>query len=477
MKSIIGRKREQKLLTQYLESGKAEFVAVYGRRRIGKTFLIREFFDGKFAFYFSGVENSDKQTQLENFNIAINQYSKTYFPPVTSWNRAFEQLRQMLEQSKSKGRKVVFIDELPWLDTPVSGFIPAFEYFWNTYASAQNDIFLIVCGSSTSWIINKLIKNRGGLHNRVTRQIALEPLTLGECAAFADAKKLALDRQNILDYYMIMGGVPYYWEQLDKSSGLAGNIDSLFFRQNAVLRTEFDKIYHSLFKKAENHIRIVNCIGKKRIGLTREEIVSGTNLANGGSLTRLLEELELCGFIRSYSCYGKKRKDKLFQLVDFFSLFHLNFIQGKEISDENYWTNILNTSLHKSWCGYAFEQVCLSHTKQIRQKLGISGVVTHTTSWRSRTETEGNKAQIDLVIERKDRVVNLCEIKYSDREFVITKALDANLRNKRGAFIEETKIRKAIHTTMITTYGVKHNEYWGNIQSEITLDDLLKDEI
>jgi len=276
---------------------------------------------------------------------------------------------------------------------------------------------------------------------------------------------------------MIMGGVPYYWEQLDKSSGLAGNIDSLFFRQNAVLRTEFDKIYNSLFKKAENHIRIVNCIGKKRIGLTREEIVSGTNLTNGGSLTRLLEELELCGFIRSYSCYGKKRKDKLFQLVDFFSLFHLNFIQGKEISDENYWTNILNTSLHKSWCGYAFEQVCLSHTKQIRQKLGISGVVTHTTSWRSRTETEGNRAQIDLVIERKDRVVNLCEIKYSDREFVITKALDANLRNKRGAFIEETKIRKAIHTTMITTYGVKHNEYWGNIQSEITLDDLLKDEI
>ncbi|MDR2652448.1 MAG: AAA family ATPase [Prevotellaceae bacterium] len=470
MKVIIGRKREQRLFNQYLESGKPEFVAVYGRRRIGKTFLIKEFFDNKFAFYFSGVENADKQTQLENFNITINQYSNIYLPLVKTWNRAFEQLRKLLEQSKTKKRKVIFIDELPWLDTPSSGFISAFEYFWNTWASTQNDIFLIVCGSATSWIINKLIKNRGGLHNRVTRQIALEPFSLGECEEYAKIKKLALDKRNILDYYMIIGGVPYYWEQLDKSLGLTGNIDNLFFRKNGTLRNEFDKIYNSLFKYSEKYIRIVNFISKKRIGQTRDEIVRGTGLANGGSLTRLLEELEQCGFIRSYNNYGKKMKEKLYQLVDYVSLFHLNFIQNRKVSDESYWTNMLNTPLINGWRGYAFEQICLDHIPQIRRKLGISGVLTYTLSWRGKSENGG--AQVDLLIERNDRIINLCEIKYADNEYVITKTMDENLRNKRSAFIDETKTRKTIHTTMITIYGVKHNAYWNNIQSEVTMDDL-----
>jgi AAA+ ATPase superfamily predicted ATPase len=470
MKVIIGRKWEQKLLNQYLESGKPEFVAVYGRRRIGKTFLIREFFDKKFAFYFSGVENSSKQTQLENFNIAINRYSNTYFPPVKTWNRAFEQLKSVLEQSKSKKRQVIFIDELPWLDTPSSGFIPAFEYFWNTWASTRNDIFLIICGSATSWIINKLIKNRGGLHNRVTRQIALKPFSLNECEEYAKSKKLALDKKNILDYYAIIGGVPYYWEQLDKSLGLTGNIDDLFFKKNGVLRNEFDRIYNSLFKHSEKHIRVVNCIGKKRMGQTRDEIVHEAGLANGGSLTRVLEELEQCGFIRSYGNYGKKTKEKLYQLVDYISLFHLNFIQNRKVSDENYWTNMLNTPLINSWRGYAFELVCLDHISQIRRKLGISGVLTYTLSWRGKSENGG--AQVDLLIERNDRIINLCEIKYADNEYVITKTMDENLRNKRSTFIAETKIRKTVHITMITTYGVKHNAYWNNIQSEVIMGDL-----
>jgi AAA+ ATPase superfamily predicted ATPase len=470
MKVIIGRKREQKLLNQYLESDKSEFVAVYGRRRIGKTFLIREFFDNKFAFYFSGVENSDKKTQLENFNIAINQYGNTYFPPVKNWSRAFEQLKNVLGQSKTKGRKVIFIDELPWLDTPASSFIPAFEYFWNTWASARKDIFLIVCGSATSWIINKLIKNRGGLHNRVTRQIVLEPFSLGECEEYAKAKKFELDKKNILDYYMIIGGVPYYWELLDKSLGLASNVDNLFFKKSGALRDEFDKIYNSLFKHSENHIRVVNFIGKKRMGLTRDEIVHGTGLANGGSLTRLLEELEQCGFIRSYNNYGKKTKEKLYQLIDHFSLFHLNFIQSSKAIDESYWTGMLNTPIINSWRGYAFEQVCLDHISQIRRKLGISGVLTYTMSWRGKSASEG--AQVDLLIERNDRIINLCEIKYFDSEYVITKTMDENLRRKRSMFIDETKTRKAVHTTMITTYGVKHNAYWNNIQSEVMMEDL-----
>jgi AAA+ ATPase superfamily predicted ATPase len=470
MKTIIGRDREQRSLEQYLSSDKAEFLVVYGRRRVGKTFLIREFFKNNFAFYFSGVENSTKETQLENFNIAINKYSTAYFPPVESWNRAFEQLGQMLERSKAKGRKVVFIDELPWLDTPVSGFIPAFEYWWNTYASAQKEMFLVICGSATSWIINKLIKNRGGLHNRVTRQMPLEPFSLAECEWYSKEKKFALDRKSITDYYMIIGGVPYYWEQIDKSLGLPTNIDNLFFRKNAALRDEFEKIYNSLFKHSQYYINIVNFIGKKRMGLTRKEIVCGTGMANGGSLTRMLKELEQCGFIRSYKGFGKKTKEKLYQLVDYFSLFYLNFIDTGGITDESYWTNNLNTSKQNAWRGYAFEQICLDHTSQIRRKLGISGVVTYSSSWRSSDKDFG--AQIDLVIDRSDRVINLCEIKYATDEFVITKNINDNLRKKCAAFMRQTKTRKTVHTTLVTTYGVKHNEYWNNIQSEVIMSDL-----
>jgi len=470
METLVGRKQERELLQMLTESESPEFLAVYGRRRVGKTFLIRQFFQNNFTFYFSGVENSRTKKQLENFRIAYHNYFHTTISTPENWTIAFEMLRQAISGLKKKGKKVIFIDELPWMATSASGFIQAFEYWWNTYASANSDILLIVCGSSTSWMLNKIIKNRGGLHNRVTRQMLLEPFSLAECEAFMQSQKMPLDRKQITDYYMIIGGVPYYWKQLKKSAGLPQNIDNLFFKKNSVLREEFEKIYNSLFKHSEKYIALVKTLGEKRSGLTREELVKNAQLADGGSITRMLEELEQCGFVRSYTAFGKKQKDKLYQLVDLFSLFHLNFLQNKKITDENYWTNHLNTPVNNAWRGYAFEQVCLAHTTQIRRKLGISGVTTCTFSWRSRDSESG--AQIDLVIDRNDRVINLCEMKYADNEFVITKEYDKNLRNKRGAFREETKTRKTLHTTLITTYGLRRNEYWGHIQSEVILDDL-----
>ena len=470
MAVIIGRKQEQRLLEQYVESGKSEFIAVFGRRRIGKTFLIREYFNNQFVFYFSGVENTEKQQQLENFNTALQKYGKEYYPIVTSWFKAFEQLTHLLEKSKKKGRKIIFIDELPWLDTQRSGFIQALEYFWNTYASAKSDIMLIVCGSATSWMINKLIKNRGGLHNRVTRQIPMEPFTLQECEEFLNYHKIVFNRHQIIECYMIMGGVPFYLEQLDKSLSLSQNIDNLFFKSQSVLRHEFTKLYASLFKNSDRYIKIIEALGKKRKGLTREEIINMSEFSDGGSLSKMLEELELCDFIRSYNAFEKKSKERLYQLIDFYSLFYLNFIKNSSKSDEHFWTNLIDNAKHRAWSGYAFEQVCMQHATQIRQKLGISGVVTYSSSWRSKTSEPA--AQIDLLIDRNDGVINLCEIKYTEGEFIIDKKQDENLRNKKSSFINETKTRKAVHITMITTYGVKHNEYWGRIQSEITMNDL-----
>ena len=470
MAYIIGREEEQYLFTQYVESEKPEFIAVFGRRRVGKTFLIKEYFKQQFAFYFTGAENVGKKQQLKNFNSALQEYGKTHYPVAHSWFDAFAQLRHLLEKSKKRGRKVIFIDEMPWLDTPRSRFIQALEYFWNSWASANPDIMLIVCGSSTSWMMNKLIKNRGGLHNRVTRQIPIEPFTLQECEEFLKHRKIVLNRKQIIECYMIMGGVPYYLEQLDKSLSLSQNIDNLFFKRKGVLREEFEKLYASLFKHSERYIKIVEALGKKRKGLTREEIIAESGFSDGGTLTDMLEELEQCSFIRSYNAYEKKTKDTLYQLIDFYSLFYLNFIKNTRQIDEHFWTNLIDNAKHRAWSGYAFEQVGMQHTAQIRQKLGILGVVTYSAAWRSKNSEPA--AQVDLLIDRNDGVINLCEMKYAADQFVIDKNQDEILRNKKSAFISETKTRKSVHITMVTTYGVKRNEYWGNIQSEVTMNDL-----
>jgi AAA+ ATPase superfamily predicted ATPase len=467
---IVGREKEQQALKRFIDSDKAEFVAVFGRRRVGKTFLIREFFKSKFEFYHTGLANTGMKTQLHSFNTSLNQYGMVRYPEVNTWLDSFEQLKHLLSDSPKKRKKIVFIDEMPWIDTPRSGFLTALEHFWNGWASGKKDILFIVCGSATSWIIDKLLNNHGGLHNRVTQQIHLRPFTLSECETYCQSQHLVMSRHEMIENYMIFGGIPFYLSLMQKSFSMAQNIDHLFFAENAPLKNEFQNLYASLFKKAENHIKVAEALSSKLKGLTREEIIKISKLPNGGSTNRILNELELSGFIRRYKGYGKKIRQSLYQLVDFFSLFYFNFLKNSAFDDEHYWTNFIENARRRAWSGYAFEQVCLSHLSQIKKKLGITGVLTNTYSWISNDKE--NRAQIDLVIERNDRVVNLCEMKFADKEYTIDKKTDENLRHKQAAFREELKAQKALHLTMITPYGVKHNQYWGNIQSEVTVSDL-----
>ena len=467
---MIGREKEKEDLSRFLESEKPEFVVVFGRRRVGKTFLIREYFDNRFAFYHTGMANTETAIQLHNFNSSLHKYGNIPYPKVSTWLESFEQLIHLLSNKKQKSKKTVFIDEMPWMDTPRSGFVQALEYFWNSWASAQKDMLLIVCGSASSWIMNKLIKNHGGLHNRITQQIYLRPFNLGECEDFFQKNNMALNRHQIVENYMIFGGIPYYLSLMKKQFSMAQNIDNICFAEKGALRSEFENLYASLFRNSENHVKVVEMLSKNAKGMTREEIIENTRLPNGGGFTKTLKELELCGFIRKYRAFEKKERQSLFQLTDFFTLFYFNFMGDNQFNDEHYWTNFIENARHRAWSGYAFEQVCLAHLPQIKRKLGIEGVLTNTASWRS--SEKGNGAQIDLLIERNDKVINLCEMKYAQEQYVIDKKQDENLRNKRAAFRREKKTRKALHLTMVTTYGVKHNEYWGNIQSEVTMDDL-----
>lgn len=469
---IIGRDREKSELKQYYESGEPEFLAVYGRRRIGKTFLIREFFAGKIDFYITGLANGNKEDQLRAWDMAMRSAFNSAEGSSTSWLDAFDLLRSKLTKQRKSKRKVIFIDEAPWLDTPKSGFLIALEHFWNGWASGRPDVFLIICGSATSWVVNNLLKDRGGLHNRVTRRMRLLPFTLKETEDYLLDKEFALGRYRICEAYMIFGGVPYYLSLLGKGLSLPQNVDALCFDEGGSLRDEFREVYSTLFKNSENYINVVTALSSKTKGLTRDEISSETGLKSGGGLTKVIEELELCGFIRVYPNYSTSDNLCLYQLTDPFSLFYLRFIRGKRPRNPRFWSSNLDSPSLTAWKGYAFEQVCLGHSEQIKQALGITAISTETSSWRSRYSSPG--AQIDLLFDRKDGIINLCEMKYSKAEYAISKKEEAVLRNKIAAFESETSVRKAVHLTMVTTYGVARNTHYDIVHSEVTLNDLFR---
>jgi AAA+ ATPase superfamily predicted ATPase len=468
--NIIGRDEEIRILNKYVQSDSPEFLVVYGRRRIGKTYLIREFFDGKFFFQYTGYVRVDDATQLARFSAALNKYGKSHSAIPKNWYEAFDSLIDLIEESKQPDKKVVFLDELPWMDAAKSDFLSAFEHFWNGWGAGRKDLLLIVCGSASAWIIKNIVNNTGGLHNRVTRQIYLRPFTLKECESYFERNNVILSRYQMLECYMIFGGIPYYLSLMDNSLSLAQNIDMLCFAQNAPLRNEYQNLYSSLFKNAENHIQVVNALTKKGVGLTRADIVGATKLNNGGYLTKVLSELELSDFIRSYKAFPKKTRDSIYQLIDFFTLFYVKFMEDN--TDEHFWSTTLNSGVRRAWSGYSFELVCLSHINQIKKALGISGVNSDVSSWRSKTADPG--AQIDLIIDRADHIINLCELKYSNTIFSIDKAYDKKLLTKRSAFAEETKTKKGLHQTMVTTYGISKNAYSGAIQSEVTMDALFE---
>ena len=470
MAEIVGREREISILNMVYESEKSEFIAIYGRRRVGKTFLIRSVYKNKFTFQISGLAKASLKQQLANFNLTINKADKkNNYDPVKDWLTAFSQL--MMYLYSKKGKKLIFIDELPWFDTRNSRFIQALEHFWNSWASARSDIKLVVCGSATSWMINKLINNKGGLHNRVTKKIKIFPFTLNECEKYIRNKKINLDRYQIIQLYMAMGGIPFYWDEVKSGLSAMQNIENICFSEVGLLQNEFKNLYRSLFNNYENHIKIIRALAKKSKGLNREEIIKFSKLPNAGSTTRLLDELEESGFIRKYNPFGRKMRNSLYQLVDFYSHFYLKFIENTQISNSNNWLNAVDTPKYRAWTGYAYEQICMYHLPQIKNKLGISGVYTTVSSWRSKKTEQG--AQIDLIIDRRDNIINLCEIKFSINPFIVTNKYAGELKNKIGVFETETQTRKTVFLTMITTYGVKQNIYsTGLFQNEMKMDDL-----
>ncbi len=472
MDKIIGREEEIKKLDRVMSESEAQLVIVSGRRRVGKTFLINEYFHNSFAFKFTGSESQKNPEQLRNFSMELNMTSPKKYDVPKDWTEAFFDLREYLDEQDAEEKQVVFFDEMPWMDKKQSGFLPAFEWFWNSWGASKKNLVFIVCGSVTSWIVENFDENKGGLFNRQTARLFIEPFDLRHTEMYLDSRGISWSRYDIVQVYMIMGGIPFYLRLLDPELTLNENIDNMFFRKRAELFNEFNHLYNTLFSNSESYIKIVSALSEKRSGLIRDEIVSKTGLPANGALSKMLSDLEKSGFIRINREYGNKKKNARYQLSDYYSLFYFKFIRDNYGKDEHFFSNMNDNSARRAWAGLTFEQVCKDHMRQIKNSLGIAGVLSTESTFYKKGNDENKGAQVDLVIERGDNVVNLCEIKFSTHEYEIDKEYDMSLKRKVDVFRESTRCNKTIIVTMITTYGIKKNKYSNYVGREILMDEL-----
>lgn len=476
---MVGRETEQQKLQRALDRNKAQIIVVYGRRRVGKTFLINEFFKNSFAFKHTAVSPIDKgsakgqlQSQLTEFFYSMKSYglSSAETCPKT-WIEAFHLLQELMDHKADGNNQVIFIDELPWMDTPRSGFVSAFEHFCNDWCSARNHVKLIVCGSATSWICDEMLDSKGGLYDRVTTSIYVRPFTLRECDAFFKEEGFNLDKYDVVQAYMAFGGIPYYLSQFQEDLSVVQNIDALLFDKDSILCDEFDKLFSSQFSNPETLKSIVTAIGKKRCGLTREELVEELKTTSGGTFSRSLDALEKSRLIMSYIPFSE-RKPK-YRLSDSFCSFFLHYVKNNK-GQKYFWQMHYNSPSMNSWLGYAFEEVAFSHVDQIKQALGISGVLSTESAWYvGGTETKEGM-QIDMLIDRADRVVNVCEIKFCNNEYHVTSEYARKISNRIDRISEMLNHKRSIASVLITTYGLKKNEYSSRFQKVITLEDLFK---
>ena len=470
---MVGREAEQQILDDCLHSPRPEFLVVYGRRRVGKTYLIREFFREGFSFYATGVAGSKTRDQLKFFNNALQEYGCPQKRIPEDWMEAFSRLKAVLNKTDvyrdASGRRVVFLDEVPWMDTRRSDFKSALDYFWNSWGSAQEDLLLIICGSATSWIIDHLLTDRGGFYNRVTKQIHLLPFTLRECEEFFKAGSVPMTRQQIMEAYMVFGGIPYYLTLLNPRRSTAQNIDDLCFRENGGLRYESNLLFSSLFRNDRKHSAVIHAAALKCGGVTRSELAEIKEIGDNEKLTMTLAELEQCGFIRKYRSGASDKKGFLYQIIDPFTLFSLTFLENAKLPS---WSGYIGTPGYYAWRENAFEILCLNHIPEIKDTLGIRGVETMEYPWRSKSSSPG--VQIDLLMDRKDGIINLCEMKCSDQAYAIDAAYEKKLLEKIAVFRQESRSRKAIHLTMVTSNGLVHNAHAGNVISEVSGEELFR---
>lgn len=467
---VIGRVKEKQILEQALHSAQSELLVVYGRRRVGKTFLIRETYKSHICFELVGMYKVSNREQLKLFQQTLYRFSAQKVKAPVNWIEAFDQLKTYCDTLKGKKKKVIFIDEFPWLDNNKSSFLKAFDNFWNAYATKRSDLVVVICGSAAAYMINKIIRNKGGLHNRLTDKIRIEPFNLHETKALLRHNRVRLTHYDMLILYMVMGGIPHYLQKIRSDESAIQAIDRLCFEKDGFLRNEFKDVFASLFGLADNHESIIRVLANTRKGLSRGELLKRTKISSGGNITRTLNELEESGFIEQYTPYSGTN-NALFRLKDEYCNFYLAYIEKTKPAKNGIWNKLQNQPSFSSWAGFTFETICIKHIEQIKEGLKIAGIYSTTGSWLEKNNSSG--AQIDVLIDRDDHVINVCEMKFYKDTFSINKKYAEELRHKITIFKEISQTRKNVFLTFITTYGIKENEYSKElVQNSLTMDDL-----
>jgi len=483
MSILIGRQREQQQLLRLSRTERSEFLAVYGRRRVGKTYLIRETFHNEFSFSHTGLapvneEDTNEiytlQDQLRHFFRSLQRYGYQGKRSPKNWLDAFYMLEDLLEGKYKGERMTIFIDELPWMDVRKSHLVRAIDAFWNSWCNGRN-VLLIVCGSAASWMLDNVINQHGGLYGRVTAEMKLAPFTLAETEQYFHLMGAQMSRYDVAQAYMAIGGIPFYMNFWQADMSLAQNMDYLFFDPNAKLRKEFNRLFRSLFTHPDLFVRIIRLLGKRHRGYNRKEICEEIGVDSGQTLTKTLEALQASDFIQYYQPFGKGKRDQRYRLVDPYCLFYLHFMESDTITDAHYWTNNYLGSTLSAWRGIAFEEVCLLHISAIKRALGIEGIASDESSWIYRGDKNEDGAQIDLIISRADNVVNLCEMKFYKDDYLPTKEDDVNLRHRITALSQHLNKRQSMHVTLVTAFGLSQGMYSGMFTNTITLDDLFKE--
>jgi AAA+ ATPase superfamily predicted ATPase len=478
---IVGRKNELRMLEKIYKSKEAEFVTVYGRRRVGKTYLIREFFTSKKCRFLhaTGIRGGTTETQLKKFSEALSHtfFDNAVLAPFKNWGEAFSLLQTQI--AKHKEKIVLFLDELPWMATKKSGLLQELEYYWNRYWSGIPQVIVIACGSSASWLIKKIIYNKGGLYNRTTCQIRLLPFTLAETHHYLKSRKVAINQKQVLALYMVLGGIPYYLRYVEPGLSAAQNVQKIIFDKNSPLADEYERLFDSLFEHAHIYKELVKILSRKKEGVGRAELGSDGSAIekSGGRLSERLEDLKATGFIEEHIPWGHQ-KGAYYKLIDEFCLFYLHFVEtykGKSFA-RDFWIHHSQSPAYHSWAGYAFEAVCMKHLDQILHALNIQTSST-IGSWRytPKRKTAQNGAQIDLIIDRNDAVLNICEIKHTDKPFVVDKPYAEKLKKTIELFKQKTGINKQIFVTFISASGLKKTIYSEDMVScVVVLDQLFK---
>lgn len=472
---MVGRESQTKEMLRLLRIKKSSFVAVTGRRRVGKTYLIDEVYQKHFCLRITGIQDVETEVQIRNFSEKIAEYSnKSIVSQPKNWQEVFILLKQYLQTLSKKKKQVIFIDELPWIASKRSGFIQLLAHLWNDYLSKEKHFILVICGSATSWIAKKIVNDKGGFHNRLTKQIHLKPFTLAETKEFLHGKGNRLNDQSIAELYMVMGGIPYYLEHIEKGKSVQQIVSQLCFSENGLLKNEYENLYRALFNHPENHEAIVGVLAKTTQGLTRAELLQKSKVQKGGPYTRAMEDLILSGFVEEINPFGKKKRGSVYRLTDEYSIFYHRFIRPNKSKNESIWQTIYPSQAYKIWTGFAFESLCRRHIKEIKKTLGIAGVYTEEAGYIQKATTEKKGFQIDLIIDRNDNSINLCECKYYKDEFTLTKNYAAHLRSRKSNFINNTKTKKNVFNTLITAYGCNKNEHYLDvIDNELNVSDLM----